>query len=189
MLLGNVLFMTGVWGDSILRAGLSLAPGPMMAAATAVPSGKIGHQVGQRWVAGLGCTLFAAGCAWWLWQTDTTPHYATAMLPGLLLTGIGVGCVLPNLASAAAASLPPTQFATGSAVLTMSRQIGTVLGVAILIAVIGTPTAATAIDAFHDGYAFMIVPALMGAAAALAIGVVRPHEAPRTEPALATATA
>ena len=54
------------------------------------------------------------------------------------MTGIGVGLTLPSLASAAASSLPPARFATGSAVLTMSRQIGTVLGVAILVAILGT---------------------------------------------------
>ena len=36
MLLSNVLFQTTVWGESILRAGLQLAPGPALAAITAV---------------------------------------------------------------------------------------------------------------------------------------------------------
>jgi EmrB/QacA subfamily drug resistance transporter len=189
MLLGNVLFLTSVWDESILRAGLSLAPGPLAAAATAIPAGKIGAKVGQRWLAALGSALFAAGCAWWLWRAGATPQYATAMLPGLLISGVGVGLVLPNLASAAASSLPPAQFATGSAVLTMSRQIGSVLGVAVLIAVVGTPSQAAEVDAFHSGWLVMVVPAVLGALAALAIGVVRPHVAPQPEPEPALAGA
>lgn len=49
----------------------------------------------------------------------------------MLVGGAGVGMVLPSLASAVAASLPPARLATGSAVLAMSRQIGSVLGVAL----------------------------------------------------------
>jgi EmrB/QacA subfamily drug resistance transporter len=185
MLLCHILWMTGVWHDSILRAGLSLAPGPAMAAISAVPAGKLGHRIGQRWVAGLGCLMFAGGQAWRIWRLDAVPHYATDMLPSLIIGGIGVGLVLPNLASAAAASLPPNRFATGSAVLTMSRQIGTVIGVAILIGILETP----GLGASHDGYEFMLVAGLLGAASALAIGVVRPHEPVKAERALATAPA
>ena len=41
------------------------------------------------------------------------------MLPGLILTGAGVGLTLPTLMATAAASLPPHAFATGSAVITV----------------------------------------------------------------------
>jgi MFS family permease len=170
MLLGNVLFMTSVWGDSILRAGLSLAPGPVMAAVFAVPAGKLGARIGQRWAAGAGCAIFAAGCAWWLAAVEVTPNYATGLLPGLLITGVGVGFTLSNLAQAATSSLPPARFATGSAVLSMARQIGAVVGVAILIAVLGTPSAADPLAAYHGAWAFMVVAAALGSVAALAIG-------------------
>ena len=61
------------------------------------------------------------------------------MLGGLLLTGAGVGLTLPTLMATAAASLPPTSFATGSAVVNMLRQVGLAIGVAVLIAVLGSP--------------------------------------------------
>ena len=64
MLLSNVLFMTGVWHESILRAGLALAPGPALAAITAVASSRFTDRVGQRaLIARSGCTLFATGIA------------------------------------------------------------------------------------------------------------------------------
>jgi EmrB/QacA subfamily drug resistance transporter len=178
MLLSNVLFMTGVWQDSILRAGLQLAPGPALAAITAVASSRLTNRVGQRVLAAVGCTLFATGITVVALRAGTTPDYAGDLLPGLLLTGPGVGFVLPALSSAAAASLPPARFATGAAVLTMSRQLGIALGVAILVAVLGTPAPGEALAAFQDGWTFQIIAALLGAAAGLAIGRVSPALSP-----------
>jgi EmrB/QacA subfamily drug resistance transporter len=187
MLLSNVLFMTGVWQESILRAGLQLAPGPALAAITAVASSRLTNRAGQARLAGLGCTLFALGIAIVALRADATPDYASELLPGLFFTGIGVGFTLPSLNSAAAASLPPARFATGAAVLTMSRQLGIALGVAILVAVIGTPAPGAALDAFREGWAFQIVAALAAAAAGLAIGVAGPALSPA--PALRPGTA
>ena len=146
MLLSNVLFQTTVWNESILRAGLQLAPGPALAAITAVVSSRFTDRVGQRTLIAAGCTLFATGMGLVLLRADTTPDWASELLPGLILTGIGVGLTLPSLNSAAAASLPPARFATGAAVLTMSRQLGIALGVAILVALLGTPAPADVLE-------------------------------------------
>jgi len=176
MLLGNVLFLTTAWHESVLSAGLMLAPGPTMAAISAVLSGRAATRAGQHALAGVGCALFAVGIGWWLWRVTPSPDYAGAIVPGLLVTGIGVGLTLPSLASAAASSLPPARFATGSAVLNMSRQLGSALGVAVLFAVIGTPTA---LSSFQAGWRFMVIPAVLASFAAFAIGSVR---APRATP-------
>jgi EmrB/QacA subfamily drug resistance transporter len=173
MLLAGVLFMTGVWHYSVLRAGLSLAPGPMIAALFAAPAGALSDRFGQRAVGAPGPILFALGCAWWAWQVGAEPRYAAEMLPGLLVTGAGVGLTIPTLSSAAAASLPPQRFATGIAVLTMSRQIGSALGVAILIAILGTPAAGNALNSFDHAWTFMAIMSGAAFLAFLALGRVR----------------
>jgi hypothetical protein len=61
------------------------------------------------------------------------------MLGGMLLTGIGVGLTLPTYMATGTAALPPHSFSTGSAVINMLRQIGLAIGVALLIAILGTP--------------------------------------------------
>lgn len=172
-LLGNVLFMTTVWHRSVLIAGLSLAPGPAMAATFAATSGRYINRFGQRALAALGIALFGMGCLWWRLRVSEVPDYLGEMLPGLLITGVGVGLVLPSLASAASSSLPPARFATGSAVFTMTRQVGFVLGVSILVAVLGTPSRVDPVAAFDRGWAFMIVASALGLLAALSIGGAR----------------
>lgn len=109
------------------------------------------------------------------------PDYAGEMLPGLLITGVGVGLVLPSLASAASSSLPPARFATGSAVFTMTCQVGFVLGVSILVALLGTPKPADVLAAFDRGWTFMIVASLLGLAAAGALGRTSPARGPRLD--------
>jgi MFS family permease len=169
-LLSSVLFLTEVWHHSVLRAGLEIAPGPAMAAAFAVPAGRLAQRHGERIVGAAGALLFAAGGVWWIAHAGANPDYAGDILPGMMVGGAGVGLVIPSMFSAATASLQPERFATGTAITSMSRQIGVALGVAILVAVLGTPSPAEAVDRFADGWTVMVVVALAAAAAFAAIG-------------------
>jgi EmrB/QacA subfamily drug resistance transporter len=141
MLLSIVLWEQGAWGWSALRSGLSIAPGPLMVPLFAfLVAGRLIARWGPAVVIGLGSAVFGAGVAWWAVAVTTEPNYMSGVLGGMILTGIGVGLTLPTVMATASASLPPTSFATGSAVITMVRQIGIALGVAILVAVLGTGT-------------------------------------------------
>jgi hypothetical protein len=106
------------------------------------------------------------------------------MLGGMLLTGVGVGLTLPTLMSTAAGSLPPTSFATGSAVVNMVRQVGMAVGVAILVAVLGAPdTSVARLAAFQHGWWVIAATALAGAAGAVLLhrpAQVKPR--PNTSP-------
>jgi EmrB/QacA subfamily drug resistance transporter len=175
MLLSLVLYMSQVWHWSALRLGLAAAPGPLMVPPVAVSAGRLVQRYGAGRVAALGCTTFAVGVSWWAATIDLVPGYASGVLPGLLLTGLGVGLALPTLIGAATASLPPARFATGSALVTMARQIGAVFGVAVLVAVLGRPeTADAAAAAFDRGWLWTAGAAV---AAALASLTAQPHPA------------
>lgn len=173
MLLTGVLFQTGIWHESILRSGLQLAPGPFMAALFAAPAGRLADRFGQRAVGVPGALLFASGSAWWAWKVGATPDFAGELLPGLMLTGAGVGLMISTLSSAGAASLPPSRFATGTAILAMSRQIGSAIGVAIVIAILGTPDPAHPLARFDSAWLFMSGMSLAAGVACLALGRVR----------------
>jgi MFS family permease len=181
MLITAVLFLTEVWGWSALRAGIALTPGPLMAAVFSPPSGKLSDRYGQRAVGVPGGIIFALGTLWWASQAGPTPDYAGVILPGMILTGIGVGLTMPTLASAAAASLPPSRFATGAAVLSMSRQIGAAIGVAVAVAILDS---GGGMDAFDRAWTFMALASLGAAFACAALGRVRvaiPTIVPATE--------
>ena len=139
MLLSIVLWEQGVWGWSALRAGLAIAPGPIMVPLMSfVVAGRLIARYGPAWVIALGSGAFGAGVAWWAVAIGIQPNYVPDVLGGMLLTGIGVGLTLPTMMSTASSSLPPPSFATGSAVVNMIRQTGLALGVAVLVAVLGT---------------------------------------------------
>ncbi len=117
----------------------------------------------------LGSAAFAAGIVWWVLAVGLAPDYPR-MLGGMLLTGIGVGLTLPTLMSTAAGSLPPHSFATGSGVVNMLRQVGFAIGVAVLVAVLGTPaTAAGRLAAFRHGWLAIAAIALAGAVSAVTL--------------------
>ncbi|GLZ08608.1 MFS transporter [Actinomadura sp. NBRC 104412] len=179
MLLSAVLWCRQVWHWGPLRTGLAVAPGPLMVPLLALGIGPVARKVGSGPVAALGCLAFAAGIGWWYAWMDT--GYAAGMMPGMILTGIGVGLVLPTLIGAAVGALPPRSFSTGSAVVTMARQLGTVLGIALLVAVLDT---AGGPDAFGDGW-LLILAATAATAASCAL-LRRPRTAPVSEPTPAT---
>jgi EmrB/QacA subfamily drug resistance transporter len=167
MLLASVLFLTGIWHEPIVTAGLMIFPGPAMAAAFAIPGARLGSRFGPGRVGAIGAVLFALGGVWWLGHLSGAPHYAADFLPGMMIGGVGVGLMIPSLTGAVAATLAPERLATGIAVQTTGRQIGSALGFAILVAVLGTPHTAGDFDA---AWKFMIAASLLAGATLAAIG-------------------
>jgi EmrB/QacA subfamily drug resistance transporter len=167
MLLSVVLFAEDVWHWSALQTGLGVAPGPLMVPLFSfLVAGRLIARFGPGRVIAAGSTIYAAGVASWAVRAGATPDYAGQMLPGMLMTGIGVGLTLPTFMSTGASALPPQSFATGSAVINMLRQVGLAVGVAVLVAVLGTPHSVSAeVTAFEHGWTVIAVTALLAAVA------------------------
>lgn len=169
MFLGLVLFLTLVWRYSILKAGLTIWPGPLAAALVAAPAGRMVDRVGHRKILVPGTLIFAAGCAWLLVRAEVDPNFWGVWIPAAIMTGIGVGMTMPSLSSAAVHSLEPNRFAVGSAVNQTVRQIASVMGVALVIALIGSPEPAELLKAFDRVYALMVAAALISGLVSLTI--------------------
>ena len=83
------------------------------------------------------------------------PDWLGLWLPGACLTGIGIGLAFPTLGSAAVRDIADDRFATASAVNAAFRQVGAVLGTAILVAIVGDPAAlGEALSASDGAYLF-----------------------------------
>jgi EmrB/QacA subfamily drug resistance transporter len=132
-LLGSALFMQQVWGFSAVKAGLCLAPAPVTSIGFAISAGPIQRRFGRTKPAVFGSLTMSAAAIYWLIAVESHPAYWTAMFPPLILMGISGGLSQAPM-FAAASTLDPDRATTGSAVLNMSRQVGSALGVALLVA-------------------------------------------------------
>jgi len=176
MFFGLVQFLVYVWHYSILEAGLTIWPGPLTAAFVAVPAGRLVDRVGYRVMLPLGALFFAAGAGWLVWRAEVDPNLWGVWIPSALLTGVGVGLAMPSLSSAAVRSLPQNRYAVGSAVNQTIRTIGSVLGVALAIALLGTLKPGDQLSEFNKVWALMISTALFAGVVSLSLRTPTPQK-------------
>ena len=117
-----------------------------------------------------GAALFAAGLAWVIATAGDSPEFLLVWLPYGIVGGAGIGLGLPTLIGATAAGLPPTRFATGMALVTTARRLGAVLGVALLVAVIGTLSPDDAPAAYDAGFALCAIAVMLAAGCSMLLG-------------------
>ena len=137
---GSILFLTDVWGWSVLAAGFGIAPGPVIVAIVAPRAGQLAAKIGQRPILLVGGLFFASSGVHRLLVLDSDAAYLSTWLPSMILSGIGVGCVFPQLASVSAQALPQNRRGVGGATVQSARQLGGTFGVAITIALVGVHT-------------------------------------------------
>jgi MFS family permease len=155
-----------VWGWSTLDAGLAAVPGALASAVAAPVGGRWASRSGPRPVAIAGAALFAFSLVWVIARAGETPDFFGVWLPYGLVGGAGIGLGLPTLIGATAAGLPPARFATGMALATTARQLGAVLGVALLVAIVGTPGPDDALAAYDAGFALCAAALVVAAGCA-----------------------
>ena len=156
--LSTVEFLTGVWHYSAVLAGLAIAPGPLMV----LPFARVAAPRLAAWLGGpgrvavLGCAVNAGAQLLWLSRIQAQPAYLTHLLPAQLLGGAGVGLTIPSLLGSGSVSLTPGRFGTGSGILNTARQVGTVLGVAGLVAILSRVSRADPVAAYQQGLVLVI---------------------------------
>jgi EmrB/QacA subfamily drug resistance transporter len=150
MFLSSILFLTMVWNWSILRAGLGVAPGPLMVAVLAPFMGKLAARIGQRPLLIVGGIVYAVGAVLRLVMLGAEVAYVRDYLPSMIFTGFGVALCLPQLSSVVGQALPPDRLGVGGAVNQALRQFAGTVGVALTIGLTATavdlPSAVAAFD-------------------------------------------
>jgi hypothetical protein len=165
MLLGTTLLLTVEWRFPVLRAAVCIAPGPITAGVISPFSGRLWARFGVPGTVVTGAVLFAAAGAWPLATAGHVPAYTVVVLPSMLLWGVANALIQPSLFACADAA-PRAQLASGSAVLSMGRQLGSAVGVAVLVAVVGDHPAGD-LAGFDRAWIVVLVTAAMTAAAGL----------------------
>jgi EmrB/QacA subfamily drug resistance transporter len=155
MFFGSILFLTRMWGYTLVQAGLAVMPGPLMVVVFAPLTGRIAAARGHRVLLAPGGLFYVAGVLVLTLSSTATPQFVAVWLPAMILLGIGVALVLPILSSAAVQLLPPPTLAVGSGVSQAIRQFGTVLGVALTFALLG-PSPGD-VELFKNIFVLMIV--------------------------------
>ncbi|MFK4269402.1 MFS transporter [Streptomyces milbemycinicus] len=144
------LTYVGMWLQSVLglspvQAGLSVTP----MAGVALVVGAAGGRVLERVAPGraLGGGLLLVGASALVTAARLTPGSDwTALVPGLMLGGLGIGLIMPVLVSAALGAAPPERAGMASGAVNTFRQLGYALGIAVL----GTVFAARVRDVVED---------------------------------------
>ncbi|MFJ3419028.1 MFS transporter [Streptomyces sp. NPDC086082] len=138
-LLALVLWIQGQFGHSPLKTGLLLAPGPALVVVGVLLGEAVAKRIPVGIVIATGAVLVAAAFTVFGLATSSAHFdYPVQILPAWLVGGVGVGLALPTIISSATQDLPAHQAATGSAVVNMASQIGSVVGVSVLVVLLAT---------------------------------------------------
>ena len=152
-------WMKNIWHFSQSMAGTAIMPGPLTVVPTAILSGKLASKIGHRPLLITGTITYALSSLWFMLMPDASPDYLTEWLPGLFLSGLSVGLVIPSLSAASVFGLPTKDYAVGSAINHAVRQVGTVIGVSLTVLLLAK--ADLQIADFHHIYAIHITLALI----------------------------
>ncbi len=169
--LTHVLYLNYVWQYSLLKAGFAIAPAALVAAAVAALLGRVADKRGHRVIVTLGALIWAGSLLWYFLRVGPEPNFLGDWLPGQMLQGIGVGATLPVLGSAALAGVAKGgSYATASAVVSTTRQLGAVIGVAVLVILIGKPEHGVDEEILKRGWAMAGICFLAVAVTAVLLG-------------------
>jgi MFS transporter, DHA2 family, methylenomycin A resistance protein len=163
------LYLQRVQGRSALEAGLAMVPLFAPLTILAPIAGRLTAKIGSRTPMAAGLAISAIGVA----LITSVGAHATfpAILPALLLWGIGMGILTPAVVAAAVAAVPGERAGLASAMNNTARQTGGAIGIAACGALAGTPGAPGFITGFHS--VAIAVAALFAAAAVASFALIR----------------
>lgn len=125
------VYLQTVLGLSALSAGLMLVPGAVVAMGAAPIAGRLADRSGGRLVLITGLSLHAAGTLVFAWVA-TVDQAWPYLLPGLIITGLGLGFTFAPMGAIAFRNVPPPISGAASGLLNTTRHLGAVLGGAVI---------------------------------------------------------
>jgi EmrB/QacA subfamily drug resistance transporter len=169
-MMGGVVFfvqyLQASLGDAPLAAGVRLLPLTATLFVVAPIAGRFVTRVGERPIVMVGLLCQTAGLVWIALSTGAS---YPALIPGMVLTGVGVSAAMPAAQNAAIGAVRPEAIGTASGVYNAMRQVGGAFGIAIASAAFaaggsfGSPAAVS-----HGVRLALLVTAAIAAGGALA---------------------
>jgi EmrB/QacA subfamily drug resistance transporter len=181
--LSGVVFLTTqvyqfVLGYSPLQAGLRSLPSAAVLAVVSPLSAQVARRAGTRLPVTLGLIVVTAGLADYATAAASSGylHYVIAMS----ILSAGVGLAMAPCTTAVMQAVPPAQAGVGSAVNDTTRNIGSVLGVAVLGSITASVFAARMTSAAHAVSAHIAGAAGHAATSSIGAVVATAHHIPAT---------
>jgi EmrB/QacA subfamily drug resistance transporter len=175
------LYVQNVLHYSAIKTGLTFLATAGTVVAVAALAQSLTTRVGARYVMAIGLALLAAGMVWYT-QIPVHGRFASNLLPGYLLVGVGLAFAFIAASIAALAGVPPDKAGVASGLLNTSQQIGGAAGLAVASSVAVSRAAhllrsgQSAAAAYTSGYAlaFWVLVGLAVAGMLLSLVLVRP---------------
>jgi nitrate/nitrite transporter NarK len=154
-------------GYSPLEAGIRTLPWTAMPIFVAPVAGILSDRIGSRPLMAAGLALQALALGYLALVTAPDVAYA-ALIPGFVAAGTGMALVFAPAANAILGSVLPSEAGQASGATNTVREIGGVLGVAVLATVFTNAGGYSSPQAYVDG----LLPAVWVGSAVLAVGAL-----------------
>ena len=175
---GSIFLLTQFFqtaqGYSPLEAGLRVLPWTAMPMIVAPISGVLSDRIGGRPLMAIGLGLQAVGLAWIAAVSTATVGYGSLVGP-FIVSGIGMGMFFAPVANVVLSAVRPVEEGKASGANNAIREVGGVLGVAVLASIFARYGGYESPVTFNDG----LVPALWVGAVVVAVGAVSALLIPR----------
>ncbi len=170
----GAIWSQDVLGFSAIRAGVGMLPLTVPLLLTAPVAGRLYDRVGPRPILVAGTSLVGIGLGWLALHLDTLDY--TWLVPGYIAMGVGIGMTVSPTTTDAMGVAAPVQRSQASGITQTVRQIGGVIGIAVLGAIVAhvstvapTATAAQHVNAATNG---VVAAYWTGAGTMLAMAVL-----------------
>jgi len=194
MFLMLTLYMQQVLGYSAMKTGIAYLAVAGTAILWSAVAAQLVTRIGVKPVLVTGMSFLTAGLVYFT-QVSVGGSYLGDLLPGFLLTGVGIGFAFVPISIAALAGVEAAEAGLASGLINTSQQIGGALGIAALSTIAtsrtedavagGTAVPNALVDGFTSAFVAGAIIAALGIVAALTL--IRREEleqAPEAVPAL-----
>ena len=172
-------FFQTAQGYGPFEAGARTLPWTAMPMFVAPLAGILGARFGTRPLMALGMAMQATGLAWIAIVTSPATPFAELIVP-FVITGAGMALVFPTSAETVLAAVRPNEAGKASGATNAIREVGGVMGVAVLASVFTASGGYENPQAFTDGVTAALPIGVVVLAAGALLALLVPSRAAKT---------